>query len=170
MRVAPLNEGQVSIVPIVWELTMHPFMRKVWDSLRRGSVAKGRHTARLGFDVLEDRCVPTVGTGSISGLAFLNVPSNGLTGATISLTGTPTDTTIPPVNLNAVTDANGSFTFSGLPAGAYHLSAGPFTGLMGSVSFGSVSSSPGVTVDDSVAVTTGATAPQNFVVQGGVGP
>ena len=40
---------------------MHPFMRKVWDSLRRGSAVKKRQTMRLGFEVLEDRSVQRIG-------------------------------------------------------------------------------------------------------------
>jgi cyclophilin family peptidyl-prolyl cis-trans isomerase len=158
-----LKKRPVSTLPIVQEMTMHPLVRKIWERIRRGAAARG-HRCRLGFEVLEDRCVPA---GSINGLVYLNTMSNGLPGAAIQLAGMPTAGT--PVNLDAVTDATGAFHFDGLPDGAYHLSAGPFTGLMGTVTFGAVSASPGITVDNAVAVAGGAST-QNLVITGGIDP
>jgi cyclophilin family peptidyl-prolyl cis-trans isomerase len=153
---------------------MRPRFLKVWDYLR--SISKtskhprpGRRTARPTLEMLEDRCLLSV-SGSISGLVFLNSHVNPLNGATISLTGTPTATPTIPVNLTSVTDGNGAFTFSGLPAGSYHLSAGPFAGLMGTATIDGVTTSTGVTLDTPVAVTSGPTAAQDIVVHGGIAP
>ena len=144
---------------------MQRFMRKVWNALCRPKTNDKRRRTPLGVEMLEDRCTPTT-SGTISGLVYLNSPTNGLAGAAISLTGTPSAAPIIPVNLTAVTDSNGSFTFSGLPTGSYHLSTGPFTGLTGTVTVGSVSASTGVTVDSPVAFGGGS----NVVVQGGIAP
>jgi cyclophilin family peptidyl-prolyl cis-trans isomerase len=146
---------------------MHPFMRSVWNSLQRGAAARKTsesRRARLSFEVLEDRCVPA---GSISGLVYLNSISNGISGAVVNLTGTPSGST--PVDLDAVTAADGSFQFNGLPSGNYHLSTGPFTGLLGTVTIGGVSTSPDITIDGTATVTTGTTQ-KNFAIQGGLAP
>ncbi len=149
---------------------MHSLVRKVLDSLRDTSTRKVRRSARLAFELLEDRAVPTAGAGSITGLVYLNSQDNGVHGATISLNGTPTVGPAIPVNLTAVTDDNGAFAFTGLPAGNYQLTAGPLTGLIGTVSIGGVSASPGVSVGAPVAVGSGATVGQNIVIQGGFDP
>src|SRR4051794_6619894 len=117
---------------------------KVWDYLRNLSNTKqnlrprGRRIRPM-VELLEDRSLMT--TGSITGTVFVNSLSHPLAGASIVLTGTPTATPTDPVNLSAQTDANGAFTFSGLPLGSYHLTTGPFTGLDGTVTIGGVSSS-----------------------------
>src|SRR5262249_51826118 len=76
---------------------------------------------------------------------------------------------VPPVNLDAVTNSGGAFNFNALPAGAYHLSAGPFTGLMGTVTFGGVSASAGISVDNAVTVGSRAGTP-NVALPGGLAP
>jgi peptidyl-prolyl cis-trans isomerase A (cyclophilin A) len=82
--------------------------------------------ARLAIEVLEDRAVPAAGTGTVSGLLYINSPSAPVVGATISLTGTPpsigavvagsTDTSTSSVHSNAgpgyTGTANDLFTFT----------------------------------------------------------
>jgi len=143
---------------------MQSFFRRVWNALVSGSQKrKTNPTQRLMVEALEDRCTPA---GTVSGVVYLNEPDNGLIGASIHLSGTPTAAPIIPVNLTALTDANGAFSFTGLPAGSYHISTGPFTGLVGTVKIGSVTSSPDVVIDSPVVVG-GVTS---VVAQGGMDP
>ena len=123
----------------------------------------GRHTETNGlFGTLK------VTSGVVTGKVFLNTQDNVLPGATITLTGTPTTGLAIPINLTAVTDSNGSFTFSGLPDGQYQLQTAPFTDIVGTVSIGSVSASTGVNVASAFSVTRGAGGQQNVVVRGGI--
>jgi uncharacterized protein (TIGR03118 family) len=123
----------------------------------------GRHNETSGlFGTLR------VTSGVVGGKVFLNSQGNGLPGAMITLTGTPTTGPAIPINLTAVTDSGGSFTFSGLPDGQYQLQTGPFANIVGTVNIGSVSASTGVNVVSPFSFNSGASSQQNVVVRGGL--
>jgi uncharacterized protein (TIGR03118 family) len=123
----------------------------------------GRHTETNGsFGTLR------ITSGIVSGKVFLNTQDNGVPGATITLTGTPSTGPAIPINLTAVTDSSGAFTFSGMPDGRYQLQTGPFANIVGTVNIGSVSASTGVNIVSGFSVNSGASGQQNVVVRGGL--
>lgn len=83
---------------------------------------------RLTLEALEDRTLPAVGTGLISGLAFVDANGNGLRdsgeaairGVTLRLTGATDQGT--GVATTCVTDTNGAYKFDNVLPGSYQLS------------------------------------------------
>jgi peptidyl-prolyl cis-trans isomerase A (cyclophilin A) len=65
-------------------------LRRWWEYFRsrKSQPVRRERGARLAVEVLEDRAVPA-GSGTVSGLLYINTPSAPVVGATVSLTGTP---------------------------------------------------------------------------------
>src|ERR1051325_2771101 len=123
-----------------------------WRRWRRNVKRPRSRSARLGFEILEQREVPATASGTVTGTAFLDVAGSGiLTAADTSLPGIPVTLTgstsqNAPVNATAVTDLNGKFTIDNVLPGTYQLQAGTVPALLGSVLLGGVSAPAGVTV------------------------
>ena len=120
-----------------------------------------RRPARLEFEHLENRSVPSTTPGSISGTVFLaanSVPD--LPGIPVTLSGTTDQGT--SVNLSTATDTTGAFDFATVPTGTYSVSAGPVAGFLGGT---------GTTMVAAVTVGSGQAVSQNFGFQGiGINP
>jgi cyclophilin family peptidyl-prolyl cis-trans isomerase len=94
-------------------------------------------------------------SGTVSGTAFIDANGNGkfdsgevaLPGVVVTLTGTTTFQS-KQVNISAVTDANGHFSFLNLMPGTYSLKSGTAAALIhgNAASIGNISASPGVTI------------------------
>jgi len=132
-------------------------------------------TARLQIESLEDRNVPAV-FGTVSGQLFLDVFNTGafkagdvaIPGSSVTLAGTHTGaggvqdlTTNTAINVTAVTDASGHFSFTNVPAGTYKLT----TSAINSLTNGAPQSFTQVDV-----TTNGQVITHNFVYHGGVTP
>jgi cyclophilin family peptidyl-prolyl cis-trans isomerase len=141
------------------------FWKMVREQRRR---AKVRPTWRPTFEPLEDRLTPTangfnnIALGVITGTVYIN-PTNSnvfqssdivVPGATVSLTGTTTSGT--PVNVNAVTDSKGAFTFFQIQPGTYSLSESTPNSLIGGkASIGNLGGSAGTDTVSLISVSQG---------------
>jgi peptidyl-prolyl cis-trans isomerase A (cyclophilin A) len=95
-------------------------------TLRQSSTQPRR--VRLEVERLETRAVPANASGTITGLAFIDSTPNGVhdagedlvSGITFHLSGTTT--TGAPVGTDAITDINGSYSFTNVLPGSYTVS------------------------------------------------
>lgn len=126
---------------------MQRLTRNIWTRLfprattvRRAVRRPARKTYRptlLGFEMLEDRCVPATGTGSISGFVFLDAAHNGaLTAgdpplASVSVTLSGTTAQGAAISLQQNTDGTGAYRFLNVLPGTYQVTSGPATGYVG---------------------------------------
>ncbi len=142
---------------------------EIWESLQRFASrrrpARKRATPRLELEVLEERSLLSSGgvvTGSFIGGKVVD--------AAVHLKSTAGPTI--PVALTSLSNANGSFTFSGMPAGTYEISAAPFAGLdmLGTISIGSASTNAAGTIAASFTLAAGQTVVENVVLKGGLAP
>jgi len=95
--------------------------------------------ARLELEVLENRTLLTATpSGTISGVAFVDVNNNGvreaseakLPGIPVTLSGSTTTGT--PVNASTTTDGDGAYNFLFVLPGTYQITAGPGKSLLSS--------------------------------------
>lgn len=117
---------------------------KLWQSLglddaQRDRARRKQRTARPEVELLEDRTVPAV-FGTVRGNVFLDRLANGILdardaripGVSVTLTGTTAGATgNTSIKVTAVTNANGSFTFTSVPQGNYKLKTGVIPGVIG---------------------------------------
>jgi cyclophilin family peptidyl-prolyl cis-trans isomerase len=111
--------------------------------------------------------IAVTGTGVVSG-SFL-----GDQAVDAAVTLKSTSGPAIPVALTTFTNASGSFTFSGLPAGTYEITTAPFAGrhMVGTISVGKVSTNAaGTLVSAPFTVSAGQTVVENIVVHGGLAP
>ncbi len=105
-----------------------PFNRLSLASLFRPSVPR-RSARRLGVEVLEDRSVPSVTSGVVVGVTFIDNDHDGavgpndfrLPGVVVTLTGTTADLH-SPVNISTVSDGSGNYRFDNVQRGDYQVS------------------------------------------------
>jgi cyclophilin family peptidyl-prolyl cis-trans isomerase len=107
-----------------------------WASPRRAAASTRQPSyRRLELEALEDRSLLSLST--VSGVAYIDLNGNGvrdaneaiLPGVQVTLTGTPA--TGNAVNVSAITDANGSFSFQRVQPGTYQLQVGTVAALLG---------------------------------------
>lgn len=145
-----------------------------WLPTRNSSrPARKLRNARPQLEVLEDRCLPALTTGTVSGFAFIDANTNGvrdpaettLRGMPINLTGKTNAGT--SVGVTAVTDNNGFFTFLNVPDGTYTLGTGTTPGFLGnSPCFGGSGAPPGGAVVNGITVTDAQTVTQDIGLVG----
>jgi cyclophilin family peptidyl-prolyl cis-trans isomerase len=104
---------------------MHSFARTLWNSLRNRTAsrraARRPVTRRLELEPLEVREVPAA-LGSLTARAFYDANANGIFDAGDTAFSTVPVTLSGPAGFTATTGANGTFTFTELPAGTYKVS------------------------------------------------
>ena len=157
---------------------MGQLARSLWNLFRDRPrpAARRQPYTRLRVRSLEDRALPSATslTGTLTGVAFVDGNGNGvldpgeatLPGVVVTLSGTASGSN-KAVNVAAVTDANGDFTFQQVFPGTYSLSAGSVTGLLGGTpSFGTISSPAGVSIIPAPSVSPGQTATQDVGYSG----
>jgi cyclophilin family peptidyl-prolyl cis-trans isomerase len=124
---------------------MHWLPLKLRNLLPLRNVAHpGLRTARSSrhfrpcLEALEDRFLPAASaSGTITGFAFIdgngsgvrNASDTALPGVPVTLTGSNSQSSA--VNVTAVTDDTGAYTFANVLPGTYQLSAGPASGVLG---------------------------------------
>ena len=167
------------------EIFAAPLAQQIYKFLRdeswlqRKAKAKGRFSAKLHLEALEDRFLPATSVNQVvpaalTGTAFIDHNQNNvldaneivLPGATVTLTGT--DYQNKAVKATAVTDANGVYQFLQVNPGTYQVSLstnGSF--LVGGASAGSNGGIVSGSVISSISITQGETlVGYNLAVQG----
>ena len=161
---------------------MRQFSRKLWKVLHNTNrpikAKKTRPPVQLTFERLEDRTTPTAtGTGTITGVAFLDGNGNGIFDAgevvmpavQVTLTGA----TVPgaAVKIAGNTAANGFFSFANVLPGTYELTAGPIPGLLnGTASLSGISGPADVYISSPLSLVGGQSIIQNLGFHGGLAP
>src|SRR5262245_3059305 len=85
--------------------------------IRKRKAPSSSRRRRLWVEQLEDRLAPA----SLSGFVYRDIDNDGNRDANEPGYGGAVVTLSGPVNLRAVTAANGSYSFTDLPAGTYTL-------------------------------------------------
>lgn len=91
---------------------------------------------RLELEALEDRTLPAVSTGTVTGLTFFDLNSNGtqeanetpIAGVSMFLKGTTNQGTA--INVEVLTNAAGQFSFQNVLPGTYQVIPNPDNGLI----------------------------------------
>jgi cyclophilin family peptidyl-prolyl cis-trans isomerase len=108
----------------------------------RGLPTRREPTCQPRLEALEDRFLPAVTTGTITGLVFVDANANGVKdagevavpGVAVNLTGTTSTGTA--ANASVSTDAAGAFTFQNILPGTYQVSASSQSDLVGAAGAG----------------------------------
>ncbi len=157
---------------------MRRFTQKLWNLLCNRDSQKLRRRPigrQLTLECLEERTTPTANaSGTITGVAFVDTNHNGvhdsgeylLPGVSVNLSGT-TSQQGKAVNVTAVTNSQGAFTFDFVQPGTYKIGFVRNGLLIGETAIYPALTGPaGVTVVAQVAVAGGKTVTQNVAYAG----
>ncbi|HMP61405.1 MAG TPA: SdrD B-like domain-containing protein, partial [Gemmatales bacterium] len=113
-----------------WPLSQLVRSKKVKNRVKAPPARKPARRPRLSFDFLEERDLPATLTGlvwvDLNNDGFKQSSEPGLSGITITLTGTDTN---GAVNQTAITGADGTYSFASLLPGTYSLTQTQPTGF-----------------------------------------
>ncbi len=121
-------------------------LAKLRQTLGLGGKGQGtikKSSARPWIELLEDRCVPTGGFGTIQGTAFIDANGNGIfdakdakvAGVKLTLVGTTAGANVmegnTAINVTVTSNAQGVYKFQNVPEGSYKLQTATVPGLTG---------------------------------------